>query len=408
MDDHFISLDGAQLYLKNPSSRDLSVFLAIISALFVLLSPVRIWKLRSESLKVVRKRQNLSKLTLSFVYIVLKLVLLLSTILAPEASSRVYLENACISFAAACMLVLLSFLEHVRSIRPSSLILRFLAISVVAHAIQLWLFGYQQPNPGNLGPQLTQICVELALLVSESRSKKSILKPQYQDLSPEKLSSIFGRIFFGWINAVMVKGHGKILTQTDLSDVDRKLSSNSLRRNILLSWDQRAKPEDIRTLPLVLLKCLSKSFTAAILPRICLIIFRYSQTVLISLTIRFVKNPRTDRDSGFRLVLVALFVYVGLAISTAVYKHCLNRLKVIIRGSRVALIYHRALEGESGKHEDGNVVTLLNSDVESIDTVGEMFHETWAQLLEVVVGTALLTRQIGWLSPVPLVLVFCK
>lgn len=74
----------------------------------------------------------------------------------------------------------------------------------------------------------------------------------------------------------------------------------------------------------------------------------------------------------------------------------------------MALIYHRTLEVESGKHEDGNAFTLLNSDVESIDSVGEMFHETWAQFLEVVVGTALLTRQIGWLSPVPLIIIFCK
>ena len=79
---------------------------------------------------------------------------------------------------------------------------------------------------------------------------------------------------------------------------------------------------------------------------------------------------------------------------------------MIIRGSLVSLIYHRSLEVESGKHEDGSVVTLLNTDVENIDSVGEMFHETWAQFLEVLVGTALLARQIGWLSPVPLFITF--
>lgn len=70
------------------------------------------------------------------------------------------------------------------------------------------------------------------------------------------------------------------------------------------------------------------------------------------------------------------------------------------------MIYHRSLEVESGKHEDGNAVTLLNTDVESIDSAGAMFHETWAQFLEVLIGTALLARQIGWLSPVPLFIIF--
>ncbi|PVH81323.1 P-loop containing nucleoside triphosphate hydrolase protein [Cadophora sp. DSE1049] len=406
MDKLFIALNGTQLYFKNPPSREVSVFLAITSAVFFLLSLVRIWKLRSETLKVVPRRQNLIKLTLSFAYVLLKLLLLLSTILAPEGSSRAYLENACLSFAAACILCPLSFLEHVRSIRPSSLILLYLVTSFIGHAIQLSLLGYQQPDPGNLGAELTQISVELALLVSESRAKTSIMKSQYQHLSTEEMSSIITRTFFGWINPVLMKGHGKILDHTDLPRVDSNLSSESLRRKIMLSWDRRAKPESIRTLPLVLLHCLSKPFTAAILPRMFLIVFRYSQTVLISLTIRFVKSPNTDREDGYLLVLVALFVYAGLAISTGVYQHRLNRLKVIIRGSLVGLIYHRSLEVESGKHDDGNAVTLLNSDVESIDSVGEMFHETWAQFLEVVVGTALLTRQIGWLSPVPLVIIF--
>lgn len=78
------------------------------------------------------------------------------------------------------------------------------------------------------------------------------------------------------------------------------------------------------------------------------------------------------------------------------------------RGSLIGLIYHRSLGVESGKHDDGNAVTLLNSDVESIQSVGQMFHETWAQFLEVLIGTALLAKQIGWLSPVPLFIIFRK
>ncbi|KAH7400242.1 P-loop containing nucleoside triphosphate hydrolase protein [Cadophora sp. MPI-SDFR-AT-0126] len=406
MDDSFTSLEGAQLYFKSPSSREISVFLAIISAVFVLLSLVRIWKLRSETLKVVPKRPTLLKLVLSVIYVLLKLLLLLSTVLAPEGSSRAYLENACLSLVAACILCPLSILEHVRSIRPSSLILIYLAISFIGHTVQFSLFGNQEPNPGNLGAELTQICVEFAFLVTESQTKKPILKSEYLDISPEEASSIIGRTFFGWINPVLMKGYRKILPHTDLPDVDNKLSSEALRGRILFSWDQRAKPEGIRTLPLVLLHCLSKPFTAAVLPRIFLVIFKYAQTVLISLAIRFVKGPDMDREHGYSLVLAALCVYLGLAISTAVYQHRLNRLKVMIRGSLVGLIYHRSLEVESGKHDDGKAVTLLNSDVESLDSVGEMFHETWAQLLEVVVGTALLTRQIGWLSFVPLVIIF--
>lgn len=80
----------------------------------------------------------------------------------------------------------------------------------------------------------------------------------------------------------------------------------------------------------------------------------------------------------------------------------------MIRGTLVGLIYHRSLHVQGGKHNDGNALTLMNTDVDSLDSIGETFHKTWAQFVEVVVGIALLVRQIGWLCPVPLVIICCR
>ncbi|KAF4636442.1 hypothetical protein G7Y89_g1648 [Cudoniella acicularis] len=93
-------------------------------------------------------------------------------------------------------------------------------------------------------------------------------------------------------------------------------------------------------------------------------------------------------------------------ISTAVYQHRLNRLKVMLRGALVGLIHHRSLNVKSGGYEDGNSVTLMSSDVDNLSTVGEMFHETWAQVFEVMLGLGLLANQIGWVWPIPLVFIF--
>lgn len=56
----------------------------------------------------------------------------------------------------------------------------------------------------------------------------------------------------------------------------------------------------------------------------------------------------------------------------------------------------------------GRVLTLVGTDVDSIDGVLEMFHETWAQVLEVVIGTVLLSQQVGWLWPLPLFIILCE
>lgn len=80
----------------------------------------------------------------------------------------------------------------------------------------------------------------------------------------------------------------------------------------------------------------------------------------------------------------------------------------MIRGALVGLIHQRSLNRSSGSYDDGSAVTLMSTDVDSLDTVAEMFHESWAQFLEVIVGTTLLARQIGWTCLVPLLIIFRK
>ena len=46
----------------------------------------------------------------------------------------------------------------------------------------------------------------------------------------------------------------------------------------------------------------------------------------------------------------------------------------------------------------------MSTDVDNLDGAGEMFHETRAQVVEVTVGLVLLEREVGWLWPLPVVL----
>jgi hypothetical protein len=71
-----------------------------------------------------------------------------------------------------------------------------------------------------------------------------------------------------------------------------------------------------RTLPLALLKCAKQSFTAAVIPRIFLIVFRYSQPILIKQSIKFVMFPAgAGSNYGYWLVSSAVAIYAGLAVS---------------------------------------------------------------------------------------------
>lgn len=59
-------------------------------------------------------------------------------------------------------------------------------------------------------------------------------------------------------------------------------------------------------------------------------------------------------------------------------------------------------------NEDGEAITLMNTDAEGLEGIAEMFHEIWAQVLEVVIGMTLLARQVGSLWLLLVFLIFRK
>ncbi|PCH05502.1 ABC transporter, integral membrane type 1 [Penicillium occitanis (nom. inval.)] len=57
-------------------------------------------------------------------------------------------------------------------------------------------------------------------------------------------------------------------------------------------------------------------------------------------------------------------------------------------------------------YDNGQVTTLMSTDADSLDGVGEMIHEIWAQIIEVTIGVTLLATQVGWIWPLPLFLIY--
>lgn len=94
--------------------------------------------------------------------------------------------------------------------------------------------------------------------------------------------------------------------------------------------------------------------------------------------------------------------------SRAVYYHRLNQLKVMIRGAVVGLINNKSFSQQSSNHDDGRAVTLISTDAGNVGQAASMFHETWAQVIEVLLGTTMLAREVGWVCLVPYVIIFCK
>lgn len=77
------------------------------------------------------------------------------------------------------------------------------------------------------------------------------------------------------------------------------------------------------------------------------------------------------------------------------------------RSALIGIIHHKMMQLQSVAYENGEAMTLMSTDTDGLDSIPEMFHETWAQIIEVAVGVVLLASQVGWIWPLPLVLIYC-
>ena len=76
------------------------------------------------------------------------------------------------------------------------------------------------------------------------------------------------------------------------------------------------------TLPQVLFKCLARPFLAVLPSRLFVILFQYSQPMLVRLAIRFISGKPSETQSwqqGRWILAVAFFILVGGAVRTAPY-----------------------------------------------------------------------------------------
>ncbi|KAH0428389.1 ABC multidrug transporter [Colletotrichum camelliae] len=139
-------------------------------------------------------------------------------------------------------------------------------------------------------------------------------------------------------------------------------------------------------------------------PRLCLIGFNLSQPLLIKAILKHLQDARTkDVAHGKEnfMILGTVLVYVGIAISGSIYWQLHLRNLTKIRGILVGAVYKKLTTVTSAQAEN-SAVTLMSTDVERVTQGLRVFHEAWANLVEVAMAVWLLQRElhIGSIAPV--------
>jgi ATP-binding cassette subfamily C (CFTR/MRP) protein 1 len=228
---------------------------------------------------------------------------------------------------------ILSFFEHMRSIRPSWLLNIYLLLTVIFDIVRSRTYSLS-PDLDSVATVFTsRVAVELILAIIEARPKKRWLLPDFANSPPEAISGPYKRALFWWLNALFKKGYSESLSVDDLFHLDKYLQSDYLHRLLGSSWDRRkllhVRPMLCSRLTILPVKRTgSHSLFAATLgrlkwpvlavvpPRLMLIGFNFCQPFLINRAVTFSQDPVTSQTTNFGYGLIAAYVivFVGIAV----------------------------------------------------------------------------------------------
>ncbi|KAF2707684.1 hypothetical protein K504DRAFT_483031 [Pleomassaria siparia CBS 279.74] len=370
-------------------------------ALLLCIAPFRVIRLWGKQTKVSRSLLLSSKLVTWSFLAAFDLALLVLWVRTHKSSVSV--ASAVINFVGSLILCLLSYFEHLRSIRTSFLLNIYLLLTVFFDAARSRTYSMEGSLELISIVFASRVGVKLCLAIFEARGKQNLLLQKFANCPPEATSGVYSRALFWWQNALFRKGFSNVVTIDDLFDLDKSLRSDYLQHRIQPMWERltRIGPNSLFSVTLNKLKW---PVLAVIPPRACLIAFNFCQPFLINRAITYSSEPENGLTSriGYSLIGAYVLVYVGIAISTGQKDHLTYRFITMMRGGLISLLYNKATDITLSNVDPASSITLMSADVERIVTGMQTAHELWSNTLEVGIAIFLLQQQLGAACGIPI------
>lgn len=143
--------------------------------------------------------------------------------------------SSTLAFVDSLFLAYLSYLEHSKSLRPSTLLNCFLFFTLFFDIIRtrtLWLI-YRH---GAIPILFTTSCgLKFIILVLEVVEKRHFLH-SFEVYSPEETSGILGSGLLLWLHKLLLTGFKKKLVMEDLYPLDQEMMTRALRSRFQEHW----------------------------------------------------------------------------------------------------------------------------------------------------------------------------
>ncbi|KAJ5714086.1 multidrug resistance-associated protein [Penicillium malachiteum] len=363
---------------------------------FLIICPLRLRILARRDVRTKPHIMRLVKLTTALIFAAIQLALLISWVKKIQPYPKLSLTSSALSLLVVMEIVILSWMEDERSVRPSSLLAIYLIVTLLFDIVQIgnsWLSHRNSLIPGLF---TAFVSTKAAMLLFESLGKQEHLIDSYRDLSRESTSGIVNRSFMWWLNRLIFVGFRSTLTVDDLDPLDKPLQSSRTAQMAQKAWDFRQRPERRFEFPWQMIRAFKSPLALTILPRLCLIGFTFSQPFLITYILKWLDDSgrvgTSSLSDGYGLIGVTSLIYLGIALSTVLHDRMLNRFVTTFRGAASLMIYDHALQTPDGSIGDRSAaITLITTDIDRIINCLVILNEYWARSIEVVIASKLLS-----------------
>jgi hypothetical protein len=156
----------------------------------------------------------------------------------PAVKTRASIAADVLSVVAVLGAGLLSWIDHQRSIRPSSLLAVYLLTASVLDMARLRTLWSIRGAVGAAAVFCLVLGLKLVALVVESINKfQSLRSPvEYSGVGSEPFSGLWTRIAYVWLLGTVRRGYRKILSVDDLPDIEPRLKSQVIHCQLQNEW----------------------------------------------------------------------------------------------------------------------------------------------------------------------------
>ncbi|KAI0187341.1 putative ATP-binding cassette transporter [Xylaria flabelliformis] len=369
-------------------------FRLLPSILFVVVAVARIAILARKLPRVRLGWLYFVKIAVAGVFASLELAILILTCLDSGGHTKITVASVALCFVASVALLVLSYIEHVRSARTSDVLGVYLLSTPLLRAAVVRTYWYLDGFHTIASLSLTSLLVQLGILALESCSKRRWLVDGSRGGTPEESASFLSRSLLAWVTSLFFKGYRQSLTGSDLRIIDTSLKTIEVepRFERLLAAKKFGRYGLIR----LMFRSLGLYALAPVFPRLALSAFTFAQPFLASSLINYLDGDRNASDNdGYGLIGATFLVYTGIAVCTGWYYYLNYKVTTKARGGLIIAISHKMLKVKQGKGTESKVLTLMISDLQRITSALRFVQEIWIAPIETGISTWLLWRQVG-------------